>query len=124
MPRFVHFEIPANDPDKVAAFYRTIFDWEIAKWDGPVDYWPVTTGDKGTPGIDGALYKPTDGMSGTINTVEVDNIDTYLEKITQAGGSVTTPKHAIPTVGYVAYAADVEGNVFGLWQSDPNAGQN
>ncbi len=123
MPRFVHFEIPATDTNKVATFYRDTFDWKVEKWDGPVDYWGIVTGEKGTPGIDGALYQPQNGLSGVINTVEVDDIDTYVAKIKAAGGSICVEKQTIPTAGYVAYAADVEGNLFGLWQSDPNAGQ-
>jgi predicted enzyme related to lactoylglutathione lyase len=123
MTRFVHFEIPAQDKDKIAAFYRDTFGWTVSKWDGPVEYWGIITGEEGTPGINGALYQPGNGISGTVNTVQVDDIDAYLEKVKAAGGSVAHPKQTIPTAGYVAYCKDVEGNLFGLWQDDPNAGQ-
>ncbi len=123
MSRIVHFEIPAKDINKVAAFYNATFGWNIAKWDGPVEYWGVITGEEATPGINGALYQPGNGMSGTINTVGVDDIDTYIAKVTAAGGTIVHPKQTIPTAGHVAYCKDVEGNLFGLWQEDPNAGQ-
>ncbi len=57
MPRPVHFEIHADDPERAAAFYRSVFDWEIEKWEGPREYWLVTTGPEGTPGINGGLMK-------------------------------------------------------------------
>ena len=34
MPRVVHFEIAADDPDKAAAFYQEVFGWKIVKWEG------------------------------------------------------------------------------------------
>lgn len=123
MSRIVHFEIPAENPEKVAAFYREVFGWEIAKWDGPVDYWMVKTGENGTPGIDGGLFKPSDGMPGvTINTIDVDDLDAAVAKVTANGGSVAVPRMAIPGVGYMAYCKDVEGNLFGLMQMDESAG--
>ena len=51
MPRVLHFEISANDPEKVAAFYRNGFDWNIVKWEGPQEYCFVDTGDPETHGI-------------------------------------------------------------------------
>jgi predicted enzyme related to lactoylglutathione lyase len=120
MARIVHFEIPATNIEKVSAFYRDVFGWEVSKWDGPVDYWGIITGKEG-PGINGALYTPQEGMSGTLTTVGVDDIDAALAKITANGGKIVTPKQTVPTAGYVAYFADVEGTVMGLWQDDPNA---
>jgi hypothetical protein len=52
MPRVVHFEIPAQDPGKIAAFYNEVFGWEITKWEGGGEpYWLVKTGEDGTLGI-------------------------------------------------------------------------
>ena len=34
----VHFEIPANDVDKLKRFYEEVFDWKITQIDGPIDY--------------------------------------------------------------------------------------
>jgi predicted enzyme related to lactoylglutathione lyase len=50
MNRPVHFEIHAEDPERAASFYSELFGWKITKWDGPVDYWLVSTGSD-TPGI-------------------------------------------------------------------------
>jgi uncharacterized protein len=32
MNRVVHFEIHAADPERAAAFYRKVFDWNIKEW--------------------------------------------------------------------------------------------
>ena len=54
MPRVTHFEIVAEDIDKAIKFYEKVFGWKIEKWDGPIEYWMITTG-KDEPGIDGGL---------------------------------------------------------------------
>jgi len=121
MPRVVHFEIAANDPDKAAAFYQEVFVLKITKWEGPQEYWLVETGAEGEPGINGALFRPNDIFSGTVNTVDVPDMDDYIERIKQNGGEIVVEKHAISGVGYNAYAKDVSGTLFGVHQEDPQA---
>lgn len=118
MPRVVHFEIPAKEPQQIARFYRDVFGWTVEKWEGPVEYWLVMTGPESTPGINGGLYKPEGSFAGTINTVEVDDLDAYLDKVKAHGGTVVMDKMAVPSVGWLAYYADVEGTIFGLMQRD------
>jgi catechol 2,3-dioxygenase-like lactoylglutathione lyase family enzyme len=55
MPRVVHFEIYADDPEAVCPFYEDVFGWQIKKWNGPQEYWLVTTGGEGEPGINGGM---------------------------------------------------------------------
>lgn len=55
MNRPVHFEILGDDPAALAEFYRGVFGWEIATWEGQ-GYWLATTGAAGTPGIDGGTH--------------------------------------------------------------------
>jgi len=120
LPRVIHFEISADDPDRAVQFYERVFDWKIAKWEGPVDYWLITTGPDSKPGINGAIMRKTDQVS-TINTIDVPSVDEFAEKIVKAGGKIVTQKTSIPGVGYFAYCADTEGNVFGIMQEDPTA---
>jgi len=126
MPRVVHFEIHAENPERAVKFYRGIFGWEIKKWDGPQDYWLITTGPDDEPGINGALMRRQGEIDGQaviayVCTVEVSSVDEYVEKITQGGGSVAVPKMAVPGVGWLAYCKDTEGNLFGLMAPDPDA---
>ena len=123
MPRVTHFEIPANDPDKVIEFYKSVFGWEVNKWEGPVDYWLITTGEPGTPGIDGAVMKTSEGFSTTVNTIDVKDIEAVVGKVEASGGEVVGEKQTIPGIGYQIYVKDVEGTLFGLHQEDPSAGQ-
>lgn len=121
MPRVVHFEIAADNTERAAKFYGDVFGWNINKWDGPQEYWMVSTGQREAYGIDGGLMKKMDNFPGVINIVDVESTDEYVEKITAAGGGVVMPKMAVPGIGYLAYCRDTEGNVFGIMQNDPEA---
>jgi len=120
MSRVIHFEIPASDPDRACAFYKKVFGWKIEKWPGPTEYWMVTTGAEGTPGINGGLMRNTN-VKTTTNTIGVESVDSAVDAVKKAGGKLIMPKTPIPTVGYFAYLEDTEGNMFGVMQSDANA---
>jgi uncharacterized protein len=54
----VHFEIPVDDPERAAKFYRELLGWEISRWEGSTgaaegaEYWMVRTvpiDDKASP---------------------------------------------------------------------------
>ena len=114
MKRPVHFEILADDPEGVGAFYQTVLDWEISTWGGS-DYWLVKTGEEGTPGIDGGIMK-REFAQAVINTVEVESLQETLAKVEAAGGKVVHGPNEVPGVGMHAYCADPEGNLFGLME--------
>jgi predicted enzyme related to lactoylglutathione lyase len=121
MPRVVHFEIEADQPERALKFYETVFDWKIEKWDGPFEYWLITTGKKDEPGIDGGLSKRTEGAPSTVNTIDVPSVDQYIKKVEHNGGSIVRPKMAVPGVGWMAYFKDPEGNMFGIMEEDSTA---
>lgn len=116
MARVVHFEISANQPEKVIDFYRDVFDWKIEQHPGGVDYWTVQTGDPEKPGIDGGIFRPNEWFSGTVNTIEVDDLEASLQRVKSCGGEQVVEKMPIPGVGTLAYCKDVEGTIFGLLQ--------
>jgi predicted enzyme related to lactoylglutathione lyase len=122
MPRPVHFDFSAQDPERAARFYGDVFGWRIQKWGGPQDYWLIETG-AGTPGIDGGMSKRPEGddHGHVVVTIDVADVDAAMERVSQAGGTVTSPKMAIPGVGWLVYFLDPEGNVFGMMQSDASA---
>jgi len=123
MQRVVHFEIYTEDPQAVQPFYQDVFGWKFEKFEGgPVEYWLVTTGDDKDAGINGGLLRPREGQSpGTINTIAIPSLDETIKKIEKLGGSVCVPKMAIPKMGWLAYAQDPAGNVFGLMEPDTSA---
>jgi predicted enzyme related to lactoylglutathione lyase len=121
MPRIVHFELTADDPERAVGFYQQVFGWQFNKWGGPQDYWLATTGEQGTPGIDGAIMRRDPNFPTVINTIDVVSVDDAVAKITANGGTVVAPKMPIPGIGYFAYCQDTEGNTFGVMESDPSA---
>ncbi|HKT47568.1 MAG TPA: VOC family protein [Candidatus Acidoferrales bacterium] len=121
MSRVNHFEIPAADPERAAAFYKKVFGWKIEKWPGPMEYWMVNTGADGEPGINGGLLKRSAPVNVTTNTVCVDSVDKAVDAVKTAGGKLVMPKTPIPTIGYFAYLEDTEGNLFGVMQNDSSA---
>lgn len=126
MNRPVHFEILADDPERAVKFYSAVFGWDFQKWEGPLEYWLITTGPDDAPGINGGMGRreqPVDG-AGVIAytcTMDVESVDDAVAKVKANGGSVISDKHAVPGVGWQAYFEDTEGNVFGVHQEDPNA---
>ncbi len=119
--RVVHFELPADDPDRAAKFYADAFGWKVEKWGGPTDYWLVTTGEDPEPGIDGGIGKRQDADDQTTNTIDVPDLDAAVAAVEAAGGTITRGKGPVPGVGWLAYATDTEGNPFGMMQADESA---
>lgn len=128
--RVVHFEIHAQDTAKAAEFYMMVFDWHIQKWDNPdFDYWMIMTGPDDEPGgINGGIVGrhgeiPRGGepVSSFVCTISVENLDEMITKVQTAGGEIVTEKMTVPGVGWLAYATDLEGNIFGMMQDDPEA---
>jgi predicted enzyme related to lactoylglutathione lyase len=130
MNRVVHFEIHAADLDKAQKFYSDVFGWKIQDM-GPQmgNYRMINTGESKPgetwPGINGGLAPrqgpPPEG-SASVNayvcTIDVDNVDVYIEKVKSAGGTMALDKMAVPGVGWLAYMKDLEGNIFGMLQVD------
>jgi predicted enzyme related to lactoylglutathione lyase len=128
MPRVVHFEIHAENPERAIAFYQGIFDWSFQKWAGPMDYWLIGTGDEKERGINGGMVRrmgPSPVEMQAVNayccTVQVPAIDEYIGKIIAAGGPIVVPKMPIPGIGWLAYFKDTEGNIVGVMQPDAAA---
>jgi predicted enzyme related to lactoylglutathione lyase len=126
MPRVIHFEIHADDPERAVKFYQNVLGWQIEKWDGPMEYWVIRTGPKEQTGIDGGLLRRHPGQSGNaviayVCTVDVPSVDGYVQKATAAGGTIALPKMPIPGLGWLAYCKDTEGNIFGMMEADPSA---
>jgi uncharacterized protein len=139
MPRVVHFEIHAENPERAIKFYTKLFGWEFSKWAGPMDYWLIKTGPDSQKGINGGLVRrqgTIDGRAVTayVCTIDVSSsvvasgswlgptmVDEYSKKILAEGGTIVLPKMPIPGIGWLAYAKDTEGNIFGFMQTDPQA---
>jgi predicted enzyme related to lactoylglutathione lyase len=121
----IHFEIPANDVEKIRSFYFDLFGWKINKLSGYTEYYNIETvpmDEKGNllrPGVNGGLYKRDMPQQQALNYVYVESVEEYSKKVESLGGKIVVPKTEIPKMGWFAVALDPEGNVFGLFEVLP-----
>ncbi len=122
MGRVAHFEICASDPEQAAIFYGEVFGWEIRTWDGHGDYLLVLTGDDDElPGINGAIVPRDKSHVGSVNLVDVPSLDSALVRVVEQGGVIAHTRTTVPSIGFIAYCRDPEGNPFGLIERSPTA---
>lgn len=121
----LYFEIQADNTSRAREFYGKIFGWKFSQVEGlPVEYWRIDTG--GTRG--GLLKRPAKtppsecGTNAFVCSVEVEDFDLVAESIQESGGKVALPKFPIPLTCWQGYFIDLEGNTFGIFQVDENAG--
>jgi predicted enzyme related to lactoylglutathione lyase len=125
----VHFEIPADDPERATKFYRELFGWDIKKHDAPggPEYWLISTvptdsqGRPARPGVNGGLMRRQHPAHPPVNYVGVESVDEYVRKAKRLGAEEYMPKTAVKGMGWFAYLRDPEGNVFAIWQTDEKA---
>ncbi len=132
----VHFEMGANDQQRMKKFYEDVFGWHTEQM-GPEmgDYIVVhttETDDKGmikTPGaINGGFYKKTENPLSHAPSIviSVDDIRESMKKAEEAGGKIlgamdqsgkqTMEPQDIPGVGLWISMQDTEGNRFSILQ--------
>jgi predicted enzyme related to lactoylglutathione lyase len=123
----VHFEIPAENVEKLKSFYSKLFGWKIEKSSMPMDYWLIQTvpiDEKGMPirpGINGGLFRkdrPEMKNLKPVNYISVESIDDTIKKVKALGGKIIQPKQEVPNVGSFALALDPEGNSIGILQPE------
>jgi predicted enzyme related to lactoylglutathione lyase len=119
----VHFEIPADDVEKLREFYGQLFGWKIEKMPGPVEYWSIQTvpvNEKAEPirsGVNGGMMKKQNPEHKPVNYILVESVDEYVRKIESLDGKIVVPKMEVPGIGWWALALDPEGNQFAILQS-------
>jgi predicted enzyme related to lactoylglutathione lyase len=110
----VHYEIPADDIEKLKKFYSDCFGWKFKKFEMPGhEYWLFTSG-KNSPG--GGMMKKQHPGHRPVNYVHVASVDEAIQTVQTAGGTITLTKQEIPGTGFFAIGADPEGNPVGLFE--------
>jgi predicted enzyme related to lactoylglutathione lyase len=124
-PTIIHFEIPAENIEKLRGFYEKVFGWKIVKSPpGMVDmeYWliqTVPTDNEGMllrPGVNGGMYKRNMAGATSVNYVAVEDIDKALREAKRLGAKVISDKMEIPKVGWIAILKDPDDNPIGMLQ--------
>jgi len=116
----VHFEMPAEDIKRMAAFYTSAFGWHTQQL-GPEmnNYVVVTTTDTDAAGrptvpgtINGGFYPKEASSQAPIPSVviAVNDIQAAIINIKEAGGTVLGEPVQIPGVGWYVSFLDTEGN--------------
>ncbi len=126
----VHFEIPADQPERAAKFYRELFGWNINRWENPggMEYWmveTVPTNEQGMPvrpGVNGGLMPRMFPGQVPTNYIAVADLDEAVAKAERLGAKVMMRRQPVPGMGWFAQLTDTEGNVFAMWQTDMAAG--
>jgi len=126
MDPVVHFEMPAEDRERMATFYATTFGWQ-AEVLGPEmgSYTVVTTTEtdaSNRPKVAGAInggffLKTSDPASHAPSVViAVQDIQKSMAEVEKAGGKVAGGPHEIPGVGLYGTFYDTEGNRVSMLQ--------
>ncbi len=125
----VHFEMPYDDPERVAKFYRAAFGWEMKMLGQEMgDYVLATTSESGADGtpketgrINGGFFqkKPDWPAQHPSVVIAVDDIRKSMAMIAAVGGSVLGEPMDIPRIGAYVSFMDTEGNRVGILQPLP-----
>jgi len=121
-----YFDLSVRDLGRARAFFENVLRWRFEKFPMPYEYYRITAGGDGEPGIDGGIGSVGDApLSGgkplTLITVPVENVDAVIALVEANGGSVVEPKIPVPGIGWYATCAEPGGLLFGIIQADPDA---
>lgn len=109
-----HVEIPVTDPERSTIFFNKVFGWNFKPFgNGYLLY-------NNHKGIMVGIRKVESVSTGdtTVFHVNVDDIETVLQKAGESGGSVKREKTIIPAMGWYALLSDPDGNTIGLYQKN------
>ena len=113
------FELPSVDFKRAVDFYDKILGTELKVEKFGADATEIAVFPAGADGTAGCVihdprYRPhADGVVVYLNCMP--SIDSVLDRVEQAGGSVLTGKTALPPgMGFYAHIGDSEGNRVGL----------
>ena len=128
----VHFEIPYDDRERLAKFYRTAFGWELQMLGEEMGNYVIAV--TAPPGSD--VKAPDAAVRGAINggfyprnkdwpaqypsvVIAVEDIRAAMKNIASAGGEVLGEPMEIPGVGQYVSFYDTERNRLSVLQALP-----
>lgn len=109
------FEVISEDRERAQQFYSNLFDWTVQSDETMGDYALIDTG-AGNAVIGGIGASESPGDTGVKIYVRVDDLDSYLTRAEQLGGSRLVEPTKLPgDFGSFAIFTDPDGNAVGLW---------
>jgi predicted enzyme related to lactoylglutathione lyase len=122
----VHFEIPYEDAQRAAAFYRAAFGWQTQQQGTEMgNYVLLTTAtadarpDAPRGAINGGLYQKKQGFPAQYPSIVIDvkDIERSMRAVRDAGGEVLGDPVDLPGVGRYVSFFDTERNRISLLQA-------
>jgi predicted enzyme related to lactoylglutathione lyase len=110
--KIAYVQIPSTDVDRSAAFYESVFGWNLRRRsDGEVAF------DDGVGEVSGTWVtgRTPSSEPGLLLYVMVESVEQALEKIVEAGGEVVTPLTPQREGEAFATFRDPAGNVLGVF---------
>ncbi|HET7929470.1 MAG TPA: VOC family protein, partial [Actinomycetota bacterium] len=102
----VHFEIGGTDAERSRAFYSVLFDWDVQGH--PTEYALVDT--RSEAGIGGGIMQTPGHVPPYVTFyVGVDDLDKYLLRAEELGGSRVLGPTRVGAIGAFAMFADPDG---------------
>jgi len=124
----VHFELPAENRQRMADFYSKSFGWKTEMLGKDMGNYVIATttesdekGPKKPGAINGGFFTKTDDMPAQYPSVvvAVDDINESMKKVMKAGGKVLGEPMEIPGIGQYVSFFDTEGNRVSMLQPAP-----
>ena len=120
----VHFEMPAEDMQRMINFYNKAFGWTANQLGAEMgNYAVVMTSETGPDGfptepgrINGGLFPKADSNHSPSIVIGVEDIHAAMKRVQEAGGKILGGSHKagepddIPGVGFYCGFIDSEGN--------------
>ena len=128
MDPVVHFEFPYDNRERIAAFYKSAFGWQMQMLGEDMgNYVVATTADKDVKGteykgaIGGGFYqrKPDWPAQFPSVVIAVDDIQAAMKRVAAAGGEVLGEPMEIPGIGLYVGFFDTEKNRVSILQPSP-----
>ena len=126
----VHFEMPAEDKDRMVDFYASVFGWNAQKLGPEMGNYVIVktseTEENGFPKrpgiINGGFFEKSKDNQHPSVVIAVDDIKEAMKNVEKAGGKVLGGSFKagepddIPGVGLYSAIIDTEGNRVGMLQ--------
>ncbi len=127
----VHFEMPAEDRQRMAKFYQNAFGWQTQMLGKEMGNYVLATttetdesGPKKPGAINGGFFpkKPDWPAQHPSVVIAVGDMQAAIKKVAEAGGEVLGQPMEIPGVGLYVSFFDSERNRVSMLQPNPRRG--
>lgn len=109
-------ELMTDDLAKAKAFYGGSIGWEFSEMPMPEGTYTLIHRKGEEAPVGGMMHWPAQGGAPTnywFAYLHVDDLDSALEKVPAAGGTILRPAFDVPGVGRIAIVKDAAGAVLG-----------